>query len=88
MLYSIYNNCQGLLEVIATIVGSFHAVGCLFVFECLNISKFCRDSVIFVVVFAEEKDDRLVGSNDGFCFGIVHVVVNGQSIGVRLNGGV
>ena len=88
MLYSIYNNCQGLLEVIATIVGSFHAVGCLFVCECLNISKLCRDGVLFIVLFAEEEDGRLVGSDDGFCFGDVYVVVNGQYVDVRLSGGV
>lgn len=77
-----------MLEVSASIVGCLYAVGCLFVLERLNVFEFYRDSVLFVVEFAEEEDDRLVGSNDGFCFGIVHVVVNGQNIGVRLNGGV
>ena len=79
---------EGVLEVSASIVGCLYAVGCFFVLERLNVFEFYRDSVLFVVEFAEEEDDRLVGSNDGFCFGIIHVVVNGQNIGVRLNGGV
>ena len=77
-----------MLEVFASIVGCRDGVGRLRILERLNVFEFYRDSVLFVVEFAEEEDDRLVGSNDGFCFGIIHVVVNGQNIGVRLNGGV
>ena len=51
-------------SVSVSIVGCLYAVRDLFVLEGLNVSEFCRDSVIFVVVFAEEQYDRLAGGND------------------------
>ena len=61
----------------------------LLFFKRLNLSELCRNGgVLFIVVFAEEEDDRLAGGNDSVCLCGVHVVVNGQNIDVCLCGGV
>ena len=83
-LFYCYN--EGLLEVSASIVGCLYAVRCLGVLESLYVFEFRRDGILFVVVFAEEKDDRLVGGDDFVCLSSVHVVVNGQYVDVRLSG--
>ena len=72
----------------ASIERCLYAVGLLVILERLNVFEFHRDGVIFVVVFAEEKDNRLVGSDDFVCFCGVYVVVNGQNVDVRLQRGI
>lgn len=71
------------MKVSVYIVSCLYAVRDLFVLERLNLFEFRRDGVIFVVVFAEEQYDRLASGNDGFCFGGVYVVVNGQNVDIR-----
>lgn len=76
------------MEVSASIVGHHYAGGGVHILESLNVFELRRDGVLFVVAYAEEEDDRLSGSDDGFCFGDVYVIVNGQYVDVRLSGGV